>query len=145
MLRDLFRDQARPMRRFLTLRSPPISIKSNVTRWPTRKKRNIPESIASVSMDHSVAPSSLTIDPVRALTSYSLIDPCGMADGILAFGPPSTGAMNENFFDPAPLCPLDLEVDAIDRDPVAFDRHPAQSPSDEATDRVPFLVRQLHV
>lgn len=63
------RAQARPIRRFRGRFLPPSSTSSKVTRCPTRKKRNIPVSMAAGSISHSVAPSSLTMTPVLLLTS----------------------------------------------------------------------------
>src|ERR1700716_1004358 len=66
------------MRRLRIRVSPSCSTTSKVTRWPVRKKRNMPWSMAPGSMGQEVAPSSETMVPVLALTSYSLTDPCGM-------------------------------------------------------------------
>src|SRR5215467_14319585 len=67
------------MRRLRTRVSPSRSTTSKVTRWPARKKRNMPWSMATGSMCQEVAPSSETMVPVLVLTSYSLTDPCGTA------------------------------------------------------------------
>src|SRR6266446_7483787 len=65
------------MRRLRMRVSPSRSTTSKVTRWPVRKNRNMPWSMAPGSMCQEVSPSSETMVPVLALTSYSLTDPCG--------------------------------------------------------------------